>query len=107
MSFSVCLKVDLAHGHRHEEDGLNLMVVGILKLQKNVWECFKITKKKQCFGNVSKLQKNVWNFKDICEREQIKIRVTVGISYLSIWIDSKPIVWDFSWYVSDINLVLV
>ena len=25
--------------------------------------------------------------------------VLVGISYLSIWLDSKPIVWDFSWYV--------
>ena len=25
---------------------------------------------------------------------------TILISlYLSIWIDSKPIVWDFSWYV--------
>ena len=32
---------------------------------------------------------------------------TLYILYLSIWIDSKPIVWDFSWYVSDINLVLV
>ena len=31
----------------------------------------------------------------------------ICVSYLSIWIDSKPIVWDFSWYVSDINLVLV
>ena len=29
------------------------------------------------------------------------------VSYLSICIDSKPIVWDFSLYVSDINLVLV
>ena len=27
------------------------------------------------------------------------------VSYLSIWIDSKPIVWDFSWYVSDINSI--
>ena len=30
------------------------------------------------------------------------------VLYFSIWIDSKPIiVWDFSWYVSDINLILV
>ena len=28
--------------------------------------------------------------------------VTKVLSYLSIWIDSKPIVWDFSWYVPDI-----
>ena len=46
----------------------------------------------------------------------VKLRINVvncralcfdAFSYLSIWIDSKPIVWDFSWYVSDINLVLV
>ena len=29
------------------------------------------------------------------------------VSYLSIEIVSKPIVWDFSLYISDINLVLV
>ena len=27
--------------------------------------------------------------------------------YSSIWIDSKPNVWDFSWYVSDINFRLM
>ena len=30
----------------------------------------------------------------------------VLLSYLTIWIDSN-IVWDFSWYVSDINIVLI
>ena len=25
------------------------------------------------------------------------------ISYLSIWIDSKPIVWDFSWYTKEMR----
>ena len=33
--------------------------------------------------------------------------VLVGISYLSIWLDSKPIVWDFSWYVLLLIIVLL
>ena len=37
----------------------------------------------------------------------VNLSTALMFSYLSIWIDSKPIVWDFSWYVSDINLVLV
>ena len=44
---------------------------------------------------------NTWS---LCEQSIDKgsfINALV-FSYLSIWIDSKPIVWDFSLYVSDI-----
>ena len=34
---------------------------------------------------------------------QVRVRIPNLLWYLSIWIDSKPIVWDFSLYVSDIK----
>ena len=44
--------------------------------------------------------------KPIKARCLIQVFFGKGLLYLYIWIDSKSILWDFFWYVSDINILL-